>query len=59
MKAIVKDNEIIIELSENKTATQKSEMIGETDKYIVSLITNEDNEGKLTWLEIFFTEKDE
>jgi len=53
--------EVIVNIRENDTheQSQYNDIIGETDKYIVSLIKNVDANGNLTWVELFLTEKDE
>jgi len=55
------EREVIVTIRENDTheQSQYNDIIGETDKYIVSLIKNVDANGKLTWIEIFLTEKDD
>ena len=53
----VNDNSILIKLEKPLGENQKSEIIGETNDYIISLITNTDIEGKLMWFEIIFTKK--
>ena len=55
---IIGEDDITIDFSpEIISETQKAEIIGETDKYIVTLNVNQDEEGKITWINLFFTER--
>ena len=53
--------DVTVNIRENDTheQSQYNDIIGETDKYIVSLIKNVDASGKLTWIAFFLTEKDD
>ena len=53
------ERDITLNLRDNDTheQSQYNDIIGETDKYIVSLIKNVDASGKLTWIAFFLTEK--
>ena len=53
--------DVTVNIRENDTheQSQYNDIIGETDKYIVSLIKNVDANGKLTWIAFFLTEKDD
>jgi len=55
------ERDITLNLRDNDTheQSQYNDIIGETDKYIVSLIKNVDASGKLTWIAFFLTEKDD
>jgi len=60
MEIRVKDKSVAIHFATNKTdeESQYNDIIGETDKYIVSLIKNTDAYGNLLWIEIMLTEKE-
>jgi len=55
------ERDVTVNIRENDTheQSQYNDIIGETDKYIVSLIKNVDASGKLTWIAFFLTEKDD